>query len=147
MTITTSDKTRVLTLLMIIFVTIQGAFTGIPVTDPSHPEIVLTISADVKAWITAALMFLVVIVTAWKNYLSIEIRNASNVAMIIIMAIAILGGLNDFIKAVPISKFWGAWIRFIITTLTAILNISSKTLWPTPESKQIEQMKSEMAQK
>lgn len=131
---TKSNITRLITGLIVIFTTFQASVPAMPITD----QITKTI-------VSATFMFIVVALTAWNQYLSVEIRNGSMWPTFIIAVLAVLGGFNDLVNAVPISPALGQWLRFGITTITAILNISSKTLWPTYESKVVEATKQDLA--
>lgn len=128
-----SELTRLFTLILVILTTLQAAVPGFPIDTPST-----------KAIVEAVFMFLVVGLTAWKQYLSVEIRNAAIFPTLAVALIAILGGLNDLIEVVPLSHVAGQWVRLGISTLATILSLISKTLWPTQESKIIEQTKSEL---
>lgn len=128
-----SELTRLFTVLLVVFTTIQTAIPSFPIE-----------SATTKAIIGAIFMFLVVGLTAWKQYLSVEIRNSAIWPTLFIALVATLQGLNDLIDAIPFSQSTSAWIRIGISTLAMIFSLVSKSLWPSPESKIIEQAKSEL---
>jgi len=132
--ITRSGVTRLFTGILVFLTTVQAAVPQMPISNESS-----------RAIVSAILMFLVVAFTAWKQYLSVEIRNAAIWPTVIVAVIATLGGLNDLINVIPLSPTTNQWVRLIITTITMMLGIFSKSLWPTDESKAIEQTKSEIA--
>lgn len=132
-TLTRSGLTRLFTLILVVLTTLQASVPSYPISNPST-----------KAIIEAVFMFLVVGFTAWNQYLSVEVRNGAIWPTIIIAIIASIGGLNDLINVVPLSPVAGQWIRLAISGITTILNLASKSLWPTPEAKIIEQKKSEL---
>lgn len=141
---TKSTVIQLLAALTLGITSIQGSLSLLPIYDPAHP-MVMGIDANLKLWLTASLMFGVIIITNIKNYLSIEVRNGSSIVFIAIGVIAILGGLNHAIGLVPISSMNGAIIRFSITTLVGVLSTVSKKIWPTYESKIIEAQKNSLA--
>lgn len=83
---------------------------------------------------SAAVMFLVSGVTIWKQKLSDCINNTALWPTIILAVVATLGGLNEFIKEVPINEVAGQWIRFGVTIITAALNGLSETIFPSQKS-------------
>lgn len=131
--ISRSEVTRLLTVLLVVFTTIQTGIPSYPIENPTT-----------KAIIGAVFMFLVVGLTAWKQYISVEIRNAAIWPTLIIALIATLQGLNDLIEAIPFSVNTSTWIKIGISTLAMIFSLVSKSLWPTAESKIIEQKKAEL---
>lgn len=131
--ISRSELTRVFTVILVVLTTIQAAVPTYPIQ-----------SESTKAIVEAVFMFLVVGLTAWKQYLSVEIRNGAIFPTIAIALIASLGGLNDLINVIPFSAVTSQWIRLGISTAATVLSLISKSLWPTPESKIIEQTKSQL---
>lgn len=124
-----SSKTKltdIFTLLVIVLTTFQGLIPTLPVSDTS----VITI-------LSAIIMFLVASLTAWKQLLSVEIRNGGLWPTIILGLIATIGGLNDVLNVLTIGQLTGQWIRFGITASLMILNMISKILWPTPQTKSL----------
>lgn len=133
MSISRSGLTRLFTVLLVVFTTIQTGIPSYPIESPT-----------VKAIVGAIFMFLVVGLTAWKQYLSVEIRNTAIWPTLIIALIATLQGLNDLIDAIPFSVTTSTWIKIGISTLAMIFSLISKSLWPSPESKIIEKTKSQL---
>lgn len=80
-------------------------------------------------------MFLVSGLTTWKQFLSNEIDNAALKPTIIVAIIATIGGLNELFNVVHFSAVADQWVRFTITLITMFLNVASKILWPTTETK------------
>lgn len=128
-----SQLTRLITLVLVFLTTWQATIPNFPIDNP-----------NTKAIIEAVFMFVVVGLTAWMQYLSVEIRNGALFPTLAIFLIAILGGLNDLINVIPLSALASQWVRLGISSLASIFSIISKTLWPTPQSKIIEQTKSEL---
>lgn len=110
-----------LSILAIVFTAIQGVIPEMPIHDTTI--------------VSAVVMFLVTAFTIWKQALSKEIDNKALKATIIVAAIATLGGLNELFKAFPLSESVSQWLRFIVTSVIAVLNLLSKVLWPTPQTK------------
>lgn len=133
-TISRSEVTRIFTGILVFLTTVQAVVPQMPITNP-----------NTKAILEAIFMFLVVGFTAWKQYLSVEIRNAAIWPTIIIALIATLGGLNDLLNVIPMSDVTSQWVRLAVSTISVMLSLFSKTFWPTPESKVIEQTKAQMS--
>lgn len=101
------------------------------------PSMGAMVSATSMTIVSAILMFLVSGLTTWKQALSTEVQNKAMIPTIIVAIVATLGGLNDLFNMVPIGAVAGQWIRFIITSITAVLNIASKIFWPTDQTKSL----------
>lgn len=127
---------RLFTLFVVLLSTLQTAIPSLPISNPNTITLV-----------SAIVMFLVVGLTAWKQYFSVEITNASLIPTVIIAIVATLGGLNDLIGAFHISPALGQWIRFAVTAVVTILNVVSKELWPSPAAKAIKEYKADVAAK
>lgn len=108
------------TLIVLVLTTFQGLIPAMPITNQG------TITL-----ISAVMMFLVTGFTAWKQYLSNEISNEAMGPTLFVALIATMGGLNDLFSLVPLGAVASQWIRFSITAITMILNLASKTIWPT----------------
>lgn len=131
---TRSTATRWLTGIVVALSVVQPLMVSAPIS-----------SSISKAIISAILMFLVVALTAWKQALSVEISNNSLWPTIIIAIIATLGAANNLINAIPISAAFTQWAQYSITLLTALLNVMSKTFFPSPESASVEILKSQIS--
>lgn len=116
-----SKLAALFTLLVLLLTTFQGLIPALPVTNTTL--------------ISAVTLFLVSALTAWKQYVSNEISNASLRPTLFVAIIATLGGLNELLNVFTISGTAGQWIRFGITLITAFINLASKILWPTTETK------------
>jgi hypothetical protein len=116
--------------LFTVFVALLTVFQGLISDLPIKDESTLTI-------ISAVTMFLVTGITVWKQYVSDEIANKALVPTLIVAIVATIGGFNDLLNAFPIPEVTGQWLRFSITFITAGLNIISKVLYPTPETKSL----------
>lgn len=122
------------TFLVVTMTALQGVIPQMPVDSESTRTI-----------ISAIVMFIVVTLTAIKQYYSVEIRNGAIWPTLIVALVAVLGGANDLINVVPVNETMGQWLRFGITTMSMILAVSSKSLWPTTESKEVERVKEQLA--
>ena len=116
----------VITILVLFLTTLQGLIPTIPITN----ETTITI-------FSAVILFVVNGLTLIKNYLSIEINNVANKAALILLIVAILGGLNDLFGVISFSDTVSQWLRFSLTFIIAFLNLAAKLLFPTPETKSI----------
>jgi len=122
-----ASKSKVTTLftLLVVFLT---AFQGLIPTIPTNDAAVLSV-------VSAVTMFLVSGLTAWKQFLSNEIDNKAVNPTILVAILATVGGLNELFDVVHISALADQWVRFGITLITMFLNVASKILWPTAETK------------
>lgn len=114
----------VFTVAVIFLTTFQGLIPSIPFQDP----VTLTI-------ISAITLYLVTALTVWKQTLSRQISDAAKWPTIIVGIVATVGGLNDIIGVIHIPEMLGQWLRFGITFITMFLNVLSKVIWPTPETR------------
>lgn len=101
------------------------------------PSMSVMIAASTMTVLSAVLMFLVSGLTTWKQALSTEVQNKAMIPTIIVAIVATMGGLNDMFNVVPLGAVTGQWIRFAITSITAVLNIASKIFWPTDQTKSL----------
>lgn len=104
-------------------------FTAIQLYVPEMP-----ISQESQMIVSAIVMFLVTGTTIWKQKLSECINNSALIPTVILGIVATLGGLNELVKVFPINEVTGQWIRLSITGITALLNASSETLFPSSKS-------------
>lgn len=116
--------------LLFIIITILTAFQGFIPSIPSINEHTITL-------ISAITLYLVSTLTLWRQTISNEIGNAATTATWIVVIIASIGGLNDILNIVHFSETVDQWVRFGITFTTFVLNLISKLLWPTPDTKSI----------
>ena len=114
------------TVLVIVLTAVQGLIPAIPLAN----EVTITI-------VSSVVMFLASSLTVWKQTLSVEINNSAMGPTIFVAIIATIGGLNDVFGVIHISDAFGQWIRFGITAITMVLNMVSKIMWPTPETKSL----------
>jgi hypothetical protein len=123
----TSSKSKVVnifTLLVLALTAFQGLIPTMPLSNPATLTLV-----------SAIVMFLVSALTAWKQALSVEIDNAGIWPTLIVAIVATIGGLNDLFQVIPFGQNTSQWVRFGITFLTMIINLASKVIWPTAETK------------
>ena len=121
-----SKLVNLFTILVLVLTVFQGLIPAMPAIEPGTITLV-----------SALLMFFVSGFTYWKQFLSIEISSKATGPTLIIAAIATLGAANELFNVVPLSELTSQWIRFGITATTMILNLVSKTLWPTDETKSL----------
>lgn len=119
-----SKLTNLFTILVLVLTAFQGLIPTIPVKD----EQAITI-------ISAIVLFLVSALTCWKQYVSIEIDNKAIAPTLIVVIVATFGALNELLGVFSFSELAAQWIRFSITFITMVLNLVSKSMWPTSETK------------
>lgn len=117
---TKAKITNLITMFVLMLTTFQALIPGPPMLDVLTGKIV-----------SASIMFAVLILTNWKQALSLEIRNEARIPTLIMTGIAVFGGANDFFTVFHFSDSVNYWIRFSITGLVAMFNVISKTLYPT----------------
>lgn len=118
-----SLKSKIVNLIMvavIILTAFQGIIPAMPLTN-----------ANTVTLISAITMFLVSGLTIWKQYFSDEIKNAAATPTIVIAILATIGSLNELFTVVHIGEITSQWIRFALTFITMALNIASKLMYPT----------------
>lgn len=120
----TVKTAAILTIIVTILTTIQGIFPMIP----GVTEGVLTILSTI-------VMYVVGILTLWKQRISEEINNDATIPTWIVLAIAAVAGLNDIFDVVTLSAATDQWVRFGITAVLLILNMISKMQYPTSQTK------------
>lgn len=111
------------TFLVVIATTLQGFVPQLPITDPNTAK-----------YISAGLLFAVLVFTSLKQFATAEISNASLWPTVFVTLIAIIGGLNDFFKVLPLDPHTSQWVRFGLTFSVAVLNVSSTTFFPSATS-------------
>ena len=116
----------IFTVTVVFLTTFQGLIPSMPFNNP-----------DTVTLISAVTLYLVTALTVWKQTLSNQIDSVAKWPTIIVGIVATIGGLNDLVGLVPISEILGQWLRFAITFITAFLNVLSKVLWPTPQTKSV----------
>lgn len=115
-----------LTLVTALVTAFQGVIPALPITNTS------TITL-----ISASAVFAALLLTVWKQYLSKEIANDALMPTLFVAIIASMGGLNEWLNALHFSEAVSQWLRFGITFATLALNMVSKVLWPTAETKSL----------
>ncbi len=116
--------------LFFILITILTAFQGFIPSIPGINDHTITL-------VSAITLYLVSTLTLFRQTISDEIANAAKTATWIVVIIASIGGLNDILNIVQLSETVDQWVRFGITFTTFVLNLISKLLWPTPETKSL----------
>lgn len=119
-----SAVVNIFTILVIFLTAFQGMIPAMPITNETTLK---TISAIV--------LFLVSGFTLWKQWLSVEVDSKSVKPTLILTIIATLGAVNEMFDVVTLDNTWAQWIRFGVTFITMALNVLSKLMWPTEETK------------
>jgi hypothetical protein len=114
------DLLKISTLLVIALTTLQGFVPQMPFT-----------GANTAGYVSAGLLFAVLVCTAFKQFADSEIHNASFGPTLVIALVAVTGGLNDLFKVVPLDAHTAQWLRLGLTILAALLHVSSSTLFPS----------------
>lgn len=84
--------------------------------------------------------------TLWKQLISVEIRDKGAIyATIILTVIYVLGGVNEWLDIKEIEPAGKEKYRQFISAAIGLLNIFSKSLFPTYEAKVIERKKAELS--
>lgn len=96
--------------------------------------------------VSAALLAVVSIFTILKQRVSVEINSQSVMYTWILIGVAALGGLNEIVGIVHFSGHWQNILRSIIASAIGILNITSKTLFPSEAGEAIQGIKDDIKQ-
>lgn len=136
---TKSTLTRVIGIFISILTVFQSVLTGSTAEGAPH---VLGLAGNNLIDVSATVMFAGIILTAWRQYLSVEIRNGSLIATLSIFLLAVLGGANEWIVQIHyIGPQTSQIIRWGITMAILLIDQGSKTLFPTQGAKLIEEVK------
>ena len=111
---------KFLTVLVVLFTVLQGYVPQMPISNP-----------DTVKYVSAGLLFAVLFFTSLKQFANSEINNASLWPTLIVTLLAIVGGLNDLFKVLPLDAHTAQWVRFGLTISAAFLNVASSTLYPS----------------
>lgn len=121
---------NIFTALVSIVAIIQTMITNPPFTD------------DQVFTLGAVLTYAALVLTYAKQYFSPEVSDIARKATMWIAIIATVTGLLDLIKVFHLNDVTEQRIRWIITSVVAILNIISKQLFPSYfQQNKIEQLK------
>jgi hypothetical protein len=100
---------------------------------------------DISAQIvSAALLAVVSVFTILKQRTSVEINNQSVTYTYILIGAAALGGLNEIIGIVHFDAQWQNILRSITVSLIGLLNLTSKTLFPSEAGQAIQGLKNDL---
>ena len=131
---TKSNLVRAVTFSVGLITILQGLVPAMP------------LGAETTVLISAILIYVASILTAIKQAVSVEIKTRKAlVYSIILVLIATIGGLNDVLNVVHLNDLLAQWLRFGITGSILILNLASKTLFPTEEGQVIEKIKDNLS--
>lgn len=101
--------------------------------------------ADTTTQLTSAILLTVVSVfTILKQRISIEVSNSANIATYFLIAIALAGGINEVLGIVHINAHTQGILRSVLASVIGLLNLASKSLFPTDAGKVIQQTKVEI---
>lgn len=92
-------------------------------------------TTETVATVGAVLVYLTLLATTWKQYLSPEVSNTGGQITIWIAVIATLTGLGDLLNIFHFSDHTSQYIKWGFTVLAAILSILSKQLFPSAVQK------------
>jgi hypothetical protein len=96
--------------------------------------------------ISAALLAIVSVFTILKQRVSVEINSQSVMYTYILIGVAALGGLNEIVGIVHFNAQWQNILRSIIAAIIGILNLTSKTLFPSEAGTAIQELKDDIKQ-
>lgn len=117
---------NVFTVLVVFFTAFQGMIPAMPISNVS-----------VIAIVSAVSMFLVSALTIWKQYYSDEIDMKALRPTLIVAIIATVTGAADLFKVIDFNHVAGQWIRFGFTAITMFLNLLSKLMYQTEDTKSL----------
>ena len=121
---------NILTAIVVILTTLQTFITEPPFT-----------SSQVFPW-GGILTIAVSLLTIWKQYLSPDVSATGAKVTLVIAIIATLTGVADLVNVLPIPATTGQYIKWGVSVLVAILNVLSKTIFPSYEqNKRMEDLK------
>ena len=116
----------ILTLACAFLTIFQGL---IPIMPPMNPATVTMISAITLYAITS--------LTAWKQAISKEINNKALLLTFGAAIVVTIGGLNDLFPVFHFAEAVSQWLRFGISFIILGINMLSKILYPTGETKSL----------
>jgi hypothetical protein len=91
--------------------------------------------------ISAVILFLVPGLTAWRQTISLDIKNEIRKYTWLIVALGFVGGVTDITNLIPVDNQLGQWARFVLTGACTMLNSMSKFLLPSDYYKFKEEVK------
>lgn len=98
--------------------------------------------SDIATQITsAALLAIISVFTILKQRVSVEINNQSVMYTWILVGAAALGGLNEIIGIVHFNPALQTGLRSAIAAIIGLLNLASKTLFPSEAGEAIQSVK------
>lgn len=122
------QKNSSIVLILTIISAVLTVFQPLVPTLPGLSDLTLKITG-------ASVMFLLQSVTLVKQYLSVEINNKSTQLTWAMVIVSILGFANEFVTVIPFSPFWSQLVIIVITVATGTLNLLSKIIWSTEETR------------
>ena len=121
----------IFTTIVAILTSIQGAFLTSP---PFTEQFIFTASAVIT--------YVVMALTAWKQYLSPEISDAGIKTTLAVAIIATIAGIGDLLGVFNVSSSTSQWIKWGISVVVMVLNIFSKGLFPSSyQTRRMESLK------
>lgn len=122
---TKSKIANVLTALAAVIVTVQSFLVNPPFSD--HVIFVLG----------AVLTYLTLVVTTFKQFFSADISDRGAYLTIGILIVSTLAGGLNLLDVFNVSPVTAQWIKWGISMLALMLNILSKTLFPSMMQKEV----------
>lgn len=105
---------------------LQGILPGLPPLS-SSPER----NAYFLKIISAIIVFVVPVLTAWKQKASEYINDNALLLTFGAILLAIGGGLNDLFNGIDFSPVTQQWLRFAVTALSLLINFFSRKIVPS----------------
>lgn len=100
---------------------------------------------ETSSQVTSAILLAVISVfTILKQRSSVEVNNNATILTYILIGTAVLGGLNEVLGIVHFSGHLQNVLRSIVAAIIGLLNLASKTLFPTDAGVVIQQAKAEL---
>lgn len=94
--------------------------------------------------VSTVLLTIAAVFTLKKQRVSVEINKKAIIATWVLVGIAALGGINEILDQIVITGVWQDRLRTIIAALIGVLNIASKSWFPTEEGKIIQDVKKDL---
>lgn len=115
------NTTKIAEAIAIILIVLQG------LTDLLHT---MPVQESTVKIVAAVIMLLTFIVTASNQYLNEYISNKSLWLTLILFIGYIAGGITDYLNFLSLSPNAEAWLRFAISAIVLIVNLTSKLIFP-----------------
>lgn len=124
----------------------ERIYTGLAITFAFLQTLLPTLflSDTQTAIATVSLLTLASVFTILKQRISVEINNNATIFTWILIGLAVLGGLNEVLGSVHLSGALQGRLSTIVAALIGVLNITSKTFFPTEAGKVVQNVKDDL---